>query len=159
MSFFTKYLKYKNKYLDLKKIIGGAVAGVVSDTINSTNKFITDANAEVIDETRDEIKTIRIFIDGKPIHLSINDCIEYKRRKIDTIAKILGFGWTRDSKGKKEINRIFYLPWDQTKSDWKQKIPFGQRGIPLIFDIVDPDDHPHGDWTTIKKLEHCPKKP
>jgi len=156
MSFFTKYLKYKNKYLDLKKIIGGA--GVVSDTINIINKFITDANAEVINETKDEIRTIRISINGEPIDLSINDCIEYKRRRIDTIAKILGFGWTRDSKGKKEINRIFYLPWDQIKLDWKPKIPFGQRGILLTWDVANPDEHLHGDWTTIKKLEHCPKK-
>jgi len=152
MSFFTKYQKYKNKYLDLKKIIGGA-------TSTEKPKFITDANAEVINETRDGIITIRIIINGDPVDLSINDCIEYKRRRIDTIAKILGFGWTRDSKGKKEINRIFYLPWDQTKLDWKEKIPFGQRGILLTWDVSNPDEHIHGDWTTIKKLEHCPKKP
>ena len=77
MSFFTKYLKYKNKYLDLKKIIGGAVAGVVSDTINTTNKFIEDANAQVIKEHNHEIRSIRIIIDGKPVDLSINDCIKY----------------------------------------------------------------------------------
>ena len=98
MSYQHKYLKYKNKYLDLKKIIGGAAAtstgiGTVNKT-NKSNKFITDANAEIIEEHNHEIRTIRIIIDGKPVDLSINDCIEYKRRRIDTIAKILGFGWT-----------------------------------------------------------------
>ena len=79
---------------------------------------------------------------------------------LNIIAKILGFGWTSDSKGKKEkeINRIFYLPWDQTTLDWKQKISFGQHGILLTWDVANPDEHLHGDWTTIKKLEHCPKK-
>ena len=116
MSFFTKYLKYKNKYLDLKNIIGGASGA----SVTGTEKFITDANAEIIEEHNHEIRTIRIIIDGKPVDLSINDCIEYKRIRIDTIAKILGFGWTWihiNGKKEKEINRIFYLPWDQTKQN------------------------------------------
>jgi hypothetical protein len=157
MSFFTKYLKYKNKYLDLKNIIGGASGA----SVTGTEKFITDANAKIIEDHNHEIRTIRIIIDGKPVDLSINDCIEYKRIRIDTIAKILGFGWTWihiNGKKEKEINRIFYLPWDQTTLDWKPKIPFGQRGILLTWDVANPDEHLHGDWTTIKKLEHCPKK-
>ena len=114
---------------------------------------------------KDSNESINIIINGEPMVLSHNDCIQFNRyinlldgednQTYSCTAKIIGFGHSGSpSEASALITRIFFLPWREKEGRWGPPTSY-KRYIGLLSSWLGWHDIP--EWTTIKKIP-CPEQ-